>query len=163
MQDYKKIRVWQLSHAFSVAVYQVTARFPPDEKFRLIHQLRKAAHSVPTNIVEGSSRDCAADYAHFLNMAWASGREADYHLQSAIDYQVCRREEAVALQKQLKDILVQLYNLRMAVLTRAKLPVRPDTRTAPQASSTTAQPQLNDRPTKLVASAAPRSGRDGRR
>lgn len=61
-----------------VLVYQATARFPREELYGLTSQMRRAAVSVSSNIVEGCARDSQADYLRFLHMAFGSLRELHY-------------------------------------------------------------------------------------
>ena len=61
-------------------IYRVTAGFPKEEMFNLTSQIRRAAVSVASNIVEGCDRDSEADYIRFLNMAFGSLRELHYQL-----------------------------------------------------------------------------------
>jgi four helix bundle protein len=66
-----------------LAVYEHTRNFPREESFGLTAQLRRAAVSVPSNIVEGCARNSEADYLHFLDIAYASSQEIDYQLSLA--------------------------------------------------------------------------------
>jgi four helix bundle protein len=66
MRDYTKIEAWKLADDLTVAVYQATHSFPREEIYGITSQLRRAACSVPANIVEGSSRESQKDYLHFL-------------------------------------------------------------------------------------------------
>ena len=61
-------------------VYQVTARFPKEELYGLTSQMRRAAVSVPSNIVEGCARDSQADYLRFLYIAFGALKELHYQL-----------------------------------------------------------------------------------
>ena len=86
MKDYKKILVWEKAHALVVKVYaEAFADFPKDESFRLVSQIKRAAYSIPLNIVEGASRNTDKDFAHFLDMALASCVELEYALFLAKD------------------------------------------------------------------------------
>jgi len=61
-RDPYKLDVFSRSHALSLDVYRLSKRFPPDERYGLTSQLRRAATSVPTNIVEGCVRLTASEY-----------------------------------------------------------------------------------------------------
>lgn len=78
MQDFQKLRVWQAAHRFALEAYRSSATFPRSERFGLTAQVRRAAASVPTNIVEGTKRRGRNDFAHFLNIAEGSLAEARY-------------------------------------------------------------------------------------
>lgn len=82
---YKKLIVWQKSMDFARMVYRATRAFPPDERFALTDQLRRAAVSVPSNIAEGNGRTATRDYGHFLAMARGSLYEALTQLELAKD------------------------------------------------------------------------------
>lgn len=66
-------------------VYRLTKSFPPDERFGLTSQLRRAVLSVPTNIAEGSKRQTNPEYARFLNIAEGSLAETEYLLMVSRD------------------------------------------------------------------------------
>jgi four helix bundle protein len=80
MLDHTQLRAFELADKVAVLVYRVTAGFPKEELFGLTSQLRRAAVSVPSNIVEGCARDSEADYLRFLNIAFGSLRELHYQI-----------------------------------------------------------------------------------
>src|SRR5579863_3025337 len=78
MQRFTELKVWQRSHALVLQVYRLTKSFPPDERYGLTSQLRRAVLSVSTNIAEGSKRQTNTEYARFLNIAEGSLAETEY-------------------------------------------------------------------------------------
>ncbi len=78
MRDHTKLKAFHLADEVVLLVYRVTARFPREEQYGLISQMRRAAVSVVSNIVEGCARSSEADYLHFLTMAFGSIRELHY-------------------------------------------------------------------------------------
>src|SRR3989344_9078337 len=72
---FEKLNVWQDARVFVNHIYAITRKFPRDEKFGLIDQLRRAALSVILNIAEGSDRKSDAEFKRFLRMAITSVEE----------------------------------------------------------------------------------------
>lgn len=83
MRKYQNILAWQKADDLTVVVYEVTKSFPKDETYALTSQLRRAAYSIPANIVEGASRSSQKDYLHFLYIARGSLHETHYFLHLA--------------------------------------------------------------------------------
>jgi len=80
MRNHKNLRAFILADEIAVLIYQITAGFPKSEQFGLTSQIRRAAVSVPSNIVEGCSRDSQADFVRFLYIAYGSLKELHYQL-----------------------------------------------------------------------------------
>ncbi len=79
-RDHRNLRAWELADALVVEVYRATASFPGEERFGLVSQLRRAAVSVPTNVVEGCGPETDKDFMRFLHTAFGSLREVGYLL-----------------------------------------------------------------------------------
>jgi four helix bundle protein len=76
---FQDLDVWQRAHQLVLAVYRVTKAFPPDEKYGLVSQMRRAAVSVPANIAEGFKRRGRAEKIRFYNISEASLEEVKYY------------------------------------------------------------------------------------
>ena len=72
MFNFEKLDVWQKAIDFADLIYNRTRAFPPDERFGLTNQLRRAAVSISSNIAEGSSRSSKGDFARFVEIATGS-------------------------------------------------------------------------------------------
>lgn len=77
MRSHEDLRVWQLAIEFVDLIYEATTRFPNDERFGLISQLRRAAVSVPANIAEGAGRETTKDFLRHLSIAQGSLAEVN--------------------------------------------------------------------------------------
>ena len=79
MRDYHHYKVWNKSHELVQFIYsKVIPDLPVDERYDLTRQMKRAAYSVPFNIVEGSARDTDKDFAHFLDQSLGSVMELEY-------------------------------------------------------------------------------------
>ena len=104
MRDYRKLEAFQRSHELVKAVYQLTGTFPTDERFGLTSQLRRAAVSIASNIVEGSARSSETEYCRFLEIAHSSSWEVGYQLTLAEELGCCAKEgEYIKRAKELAD------------------------------------------------------------
>jgi len=80
---FEKLLVWQKAMDLVQLVYDLVRSFPPQEKYALTDQLRRAVVSVPSNIAEGNGRAGNHDYAHFLSIARGSLYETLTQLEIA--------------------------------------------------------------------------------
>ena len=80
MRDHTKLRAFELADEVVISAYRLTAQFPKEEMYGLVSQIRRAAVSVPSNIVEGCTRDSQQDYLRFLQIAYGSLKELHYQL-----------------------------------------------------------------------------------
>ena len=83
IESYEKLIVWQKSMDLVIAVYTLTKRFPRDEVYSLISQMRRSAVSIPSNIAEGSRRGTRKDFRNFLLIAYGSGAELETQMKLA--------------------------------------------------------------------------------
>lgn len=84
IQNFRDLIVWRKAIAFAKEVYRLTREFPPDERFGLTNQARRAAVSVSSNIAEGHARQ-GREFTHFLSVARGSLAEAESQLLLAVE------------------------------------------------------------------------------
>lgn len=88
MRDHRRLRAFELADELVLETYRLTKNFPKEETFSLVTQMRRAAVSIASNIVEGCARDSRAEYLRFLKIAFGSVREVAYQasLAERLDY-----------------------------------------------------------------------------
>ena len=83
MFNFEKLEVWQVAVEYADAVYRATRDFPPDERFGLTSQLRRASVSISSNIAEGCGRGSNKDFVRFVQIAYGSLMETISQLSIA--------------------------------------------------------------------------------
>lgn len=86
--NFTKLAALDKAHKLVLLVYKITSSFPNTEVYGLVSQIRRAAVSVPSNIVEGKSRDTNNEFRRFLIIARGSLEELKYqmYLSKDLDY-----------------------------------------------------------------------------
>lgn len=111
MQDFRRLKVWEKSHALTLAVYQATKLLPKEEMYGLTSQIRRACSSIPANIAEGCGRNGDAELGRFLQIGMGSANELEYHLLLARDLAYFDPPTHDRLIKQLIEVKQMLSSL----------------------------------------------------
>jgi len=80
MKKVEELDVFKLSHSLAIKIFEITKTFPEEEKFGLISQARRAAYSIPMNLMEGAHRLSSKEYRQFVGIAKGSAGEIKYQL-----------------------------------------------------------------------------------
>jgi four helix bundle protein len=81
---YRRLLVWKKADDLAFQIYSITGNFPKGEMFGLVSQMRRAAISVPANIVEGYARSSPKEKIRFYNIARGSLTELEYYLDFSL-------------------------------------------------------------------------------
>jgi len=95
MRDHTKLHAFTLADELAVMVYQVTRSFPKEEIYGLIAQMRRAAISVASNIVEGCARTTEKEFLRFLDISFGSLRELHYQFSLSIRLGYLKKDEMI--------------------------------------------------------------------
>ena len=106
-KGYKNVVAWQQADKLAFEIYIVTKNFPEYEKFGITSQLRRAALSIPTNIVEGHGRQGEKEFKYFVNISLGSLAEVDYLIDFSLKLKNLYRDNHKKLQK-LRDVCGKL-------------------------------------------------------
>lgn len=77
MRPHEKLDVWQQSMVLSERVYKLSGKYPREEVYGLVSQMRRAGVSVCCNIAEGAARQTKTEFKQYLYMARGSLSELE--------------------------------------------------------------------------------------
>ena len=109
---YKNLLAWQVADELASKVYDLSSDFPKREQFSVTSQLRRAALSVPTNIVEGYARNSKAEFRRFMAVSLGSLAETKYLLEFAFRRRYLKENnfsELIGLADKCGQLLWKLY------------------------------------------------------
>ena len=112
MRDFKKYDIWELSHVFTLKIYELTNSFPKEEIYGIISQIRRASSSIPTNISEGCGRDSDTEFNRFLTIALGSASEVEYLLILCKNLKYLNEETYRILHEDINVIKRKIYKLK---------------------------------------------------
>ena len=109
INTHKDLNVYKKAMDFVVLIYKTTKKFPSDEKYGLISQMRRAAVSIPSNISEGAARKNTKEFIQFLYHSLGSAAEIETQLEIAKELEYIDNTED--LNKSLHQIILMLTGL----------------------------------------------------
>lgn len=109
--NHKKLNVYKKSIELVSEIYRLTEKFPNDERFGLISQLRRSAVSIPSNIAEGASRKSENDRKRFYQIARSSLVELDSQIEISINLEYLSTNEIKQIESRANEVFAMLSKM----------------------------------------------------
>jgi four helix bundle protein len=103
-KSHKRLDVWLKSFELAKLIYEVTKKFPSEEKYGLVSQMRRSAVSVPSNIAEGAGRQTNKDSLQFFIVARSSLSELDTQIELSHSLEMINSADYQLLAKQINVV-----------------------------------------------------------
>lgn len=117
IKSFTDLITYKKSHALVLEIYSLTKKFPPDERFAITDQMRRAAISITSNIAEGFSRNSSKDKAHFYAMAKGSLTEIHSQILISRDLKYISEEEFVSIETKISECARLISGLVKAAIS----------------------------------------------
>ena len=115
MKSVEDLDVSKLAHELALKIYSVTKKFPREETYSLIDQMRRAAISVGMNLMEGAMRLGTKEYRQFVGIARGSAGEVCYQLLLAKDLNYISNETYQELRSGYDRVIQMLSRLSQSL------------------------------------------------
>ncbi|WKK85840.2 four helix bundle protein [Marivirga arenosa] len=109
MHNLKELKIWQKAIDITKSIYNVTKKFPSEEKFGLVSQMRRAAVSISSNIAEGAGRNSPKEFLQFISIA--NGSCYELFTQSYISYEleIIKKNDFDVVSDEIKQLQNMLF------------------------------------------------------
>ena len=114
-KPHHKLVVWKRSLVFVTQIYRMTAQFPPEERFGLVSQMRRAAVSIPSNIAEGAARNTRKEFMNFLYIAQGSASELETQMLISRELGFVATADLDGLMSELDEISKMIIGLQKSL------------------------------------------------
>ncbi|MBI3124542.1 MAG: four helix bundle protein [Ignavibacteriales bacterium] len=121
MRNFKELKIWQKSRELVKNVYSITEKFPSDERFGLISQMRRAAVSIVSNIAEGSGKESEKEFLRFLETAYSSAFELETQFVLSEDLGFLDHKENEIVLELIQEIQKMIYSFSKTIKSNIKM------------------------------------------
>ena len=116
IRHFTDLHTWKQAHNLVLEVYKITKKFPEDERFGIISQMRRAAVSITSNIAEGFGRETSKEKNRFYSISRGSLLELESQLLISLDLKYISQEQFNELEKMVNEAGKALSGLKKYVL-----------------------------------------------
>lgn len=115
MNRFKNLHIWKRAVALASDIYRITSKFPEEEKFGIISQLRRCAVSIGSNIAEGAGRGSPKEFQYFLCIAYGSSYELETQLIISENLNFIDKSKTKRLHNDLTELQKMIYSFNKAL------------------------------------------------
>ena len=115
MNKYKDLIIWKKSMELAKVVYTITDKFPSDERYGIVNQMRRAAVSIASNIAEGAGRESNKEFNYFLSVSNGSSYELQTQLIISADINLVNPEKLNKTNELIDEIQKMNFALRKSL------------------------------------------------
>lgn len=112
MHNFKELKVWQKGRNFVKEIYITVSKFPPEERYALTSQMKRAVISIPSNIAEGAGRGTDKEFTRFLDIANGSAFELETQIYLAYDLEFINKKILNNLIENIEEIEKMIYGFK---------------------------------------------------
>jgi four helix bundle protein len=123
-KHYKDLLVWQKGMSLAKMIYHLTARFPAEERYGLISQMRRAGVSIPSNIAEGQARQGTREFLQFLSHAEGSLAELETQQILSVELRFCCAKDMEPCLQEIDELQKMLVGLKRKLSSFSPLATR---------------------------------------
>lgn len=118
--SFEKLIAWQKGRELAILIYKITKRFPKDEIFGLISQMRRCSISIASNLAEGSGRNSFKDKARFSEIAYGSSLELLNQIILSNDLEYINENEYIQIREKITEVNMLIDGLYKSQLNNIK-------------------------------------------
>lgn len=97
LTDFRQLNVWQKAHKLVLDIYEITKKFPKEEKTELVSHMRQAAMKIPIKIAEGFMRRSPREKSTSYKTCQEALEELKYYLILSTDLEYLKDSEEILL------------------------------------------------------------------
>lgn len=102
--NFRNLKIWQKAYELEMKVYDVTTKYPPEEKYNLVSQTRSSANGVTAGIAEAHGRYYFADKSRALYVPRGECYETQSHLSVALGRGYITKQEFQNLDREYEGL-----------------------------------------------------------
>ncbi|MBN2094085.1 MAG: four helix bundle protein [Candidatus Zambryskibacteria bacterium] len=121
MKTYKDLLVWKRSIELATKIYKITEKFPKEEVYGIISQMRRSVVSISSNIAEGRNKGTRRDFVQFLRIALGSTAELESQIEISKNLKFIKIEEYSQLISETSEIGMMLRAIIRKLNLNSKL------------------------------------------
>ena len=110
-RNVRSYTVFKLSHQLVLKIYEITKRFPREERYGLSSQMRRSAYSIPMNLIEGGAKRGEKEFRRFVDISVGSCAETEYQLELVRDLKYIPEIDFKELKDQYEQVGKMLNSL----------------------------------------------------